>query len=139
MRANISMIKNAALFFFFFFLSTEFCAAQKSTGIKSTTEFTVESKAGKESEIKKSFQQFDANGNVIEEMEFDEFENEKSHVKNEYNSSNQKIKEIRLLPNGKPDEITLYEYDDKGNRISKIVTDKDGKVKSKKRFVYEYY
>ncbi|MCY7409800.1 MAG: hypothetical protein LH473_05970 [Chitinophagales bacterium] len=133
------MIKNATVFFFFMILSTAFCTAQKSTGIKSTTEFTVETKAGKENEIKKSFQQFDAKGNVIEEIEFDEFENEKSHVKNEYNSSNQKIKELKLLPNGKADEVTLYEYDEKGNRISKTVTDKDGKVKSKKRFVYEYY
>jgi YD repeat-containing protein len=51
-----------------------------------------------------------------------------------------------LVVNGRPTIdhngsiiIQTYEYDAKGNRITKTVKDGAGKLKSRKKYVYEYY
>ena len=106
--------------------------------IKSVTEFSVETKNGKEIETKRSMQVYDQSGNITEEIEYDDFGKIKDHTVSEYNAENLKVKESHLLPNGKIESITNYTYDQFGNRLSKTVTTEDGGVKSKKVFRYEY-
>jgi hypothetical protein len=106
--------------------------------IKSVTEFSVETKNGKELETKRTLQVYDQSGNITEEIEYDDFGKIKDHTLSEYNGENLKVKESHLLPNGKIESITTYTYDQFGNRLSKTVTTEDGDVKSKKVFRYEY-
>ena len=106
--------------------------------IKSVTEFSVESKNGKEIETKRSLQVYDQSGNITEEIEYDDFGKIKDHTVSEFNGENLKVKESHVLPNGKIESITIYTYDQFGNRLSKTVTTEDGGVKSKKVFRYEY-
>lgn len=110
----------------------------KPEKVKSVTELTVATKGGKEVETKKSFQSFDAHGNVTEEIEYDDDGKVKDHAMYEYNATGQKVKETSFLPDGRIEDVTVYTYDANGNRISKTVMNKDGAVKSKKIFRYEY-
>ncbi len=120
----------------FFILTCSTAYAQNKAGIKSVKEISVETK---DKEVTRSFQSFDKNGNVIEEIEYDDDGRIKDHTKYEYNADHLKIKETHLTPDSKTEEVTMYEYDAKGNRISKTVMDGNGKIKSKKKYVYEYY
>ena len=113
--------------------------AQSKTAVKSQTEYSVETKGGKSVEIKRHYQHFDQQGNLVDEIDYDSDGKLKEETKYEYNSQNQKVKEIHFTPDGKIDEISTYEYDSKGNRISKITTDGNGKLKSKKKWTNEYY
>lgn len=106
--------------------------------IKSVTEVVIETKSGKETERKKSFQSFDERGNVLEEIEFEDDGKIKSHATYEYNEQGLKVRETVLLPDGKVETVTNYIYDHDGNRLSKTVLDKNGVVKSKKIYKYEY-
>lgn len=106
--------------------------------IKSVTEVVIETKNGKESERKKSFQSFDEQGNVLEEIEFEDDGKIKSHATYEYNEQGLKVRETVFLPDGKVETVTNYVYDHEGNRLSKTVLDKNGVVKSKKIYKYEY-
>lgn len=119
------------------------CLAQAQTKpfpgkVKSVTEVVIENKNGKETERKKSFQAFDEQGNVIEEIEFDDDTKIKSHTTYEYNEQGMKVRETSFLPDGKVDTVTGFVYDHEGNRISKTVMDRNGEVKSKKIYRYEY-
>ncbi len=106
--------------------------------IKSVTEVVIESKGGKETEVRKSFRAYNEKGNLTEEIEYDDDGKIKNHTTSEYNEKQQKIKETAFLPDGKIESIALYTYDPEGNRISKTTMNKDGSVKSKKVFHYEY-
>jgi len=121
---------------FAFLLVSEFSFAQTKTGIKSIKETSVDSK-GKE--LPKSFEAYDPQGNLTEEIQYDDDGKIKVHEKYEFNKANQKVKETHFLPNGNIDEVATYEYDAKGNKVLKTVTDGSGRVKSKKKFTYEYY
>jgi S-adenosylmethionine hydrolase len=106
--------------------------------IRSVTEVVIETKGTKESEVKKSFQQFDMKGNVTENIEYEDDGKVKNHSTYEYNDLNQKVKETEFLPDGKVESVAVYTYDQYGNRATKTMMDKDGEVKSKKVFRYEY-
>ena len=118
------------------FLSGVTLHAQTKTGIKSVKEISIDNK---DKETTKTFQSFDGQGNLTEEIEYEDDGKVKDHVKYEYNNSNLKIRETHFTPDGKIDEVSTYEYDAKGNRISKTVKDGAGKLKSRKKYVYEYY
>lgn len=102
------------------------------------TEVVIESKGGKETEVRKSFRAYNEKGNLTEEIEYDDDGKIKNHTTSEYNEKQQKVKETAFLPDGKIESIALYTYDPEGNRISKTTMNKDGSVKSKKVFHYEY-
>lgn len=119
--------------------SSEMLIAQTKPAVKSQTEYAIETKGGKSIEIKRHYQQFDQQGNLVDEIDYDSDGKMKEETKYEYNSQNQKVKEIHFTPDGKTDEISTYEFDAKGNRVSKVTTDGNGKLKSKKKWTYEYY
>lgn len=113
--------------------------AQTKAQVKTLTEYTVEPRGGKNTELKKHYQQYDTHGNLADEINYGADGKMTEELKYEYNSQNQKVKEIHFTPQGKMDEIATYEYDAKGNKISKNTTDGSGKLKSKKKWTYEYY
>ena len=133
---NMKSFLSLALLLFLSISGMKNCFAQTKTGIKSVKEISIDNK---DKETAKSFQSFDTKGNLIEEIEYEDDGKVKDRVTYEYNAENLKIKETHFTPDNKTDEVTTYQYDAKGNRISKMVVDGNGKLKSKKKFVYEYY
>jgi hypothetical protein len=127
------------LIFSFIFFDSISLQAQSKVPVKSQTEYALETKGGKETEIKRHYQAFDQHGNLVDEIDYDSEGRLKEETKYEYNQKNEKVKETHFADDGKIDEISSYEYDVKGNRISKMVTDVNGKLKSKKKYLYEYY
>ncbi|HUM46604.1 MAG TPA: hypothetical protein PLD84_06735 [Chitinophagales bacterium] len=131
----------ASLMAILFLMPVTLLQAQSKTNagkVKSITEVVIETKGGKEAETKKSFQSFDERGNLLEEIEYDDYGKIKNHTTSEYNEQNLKVKETSFLPDGKTETVSIFAYDHEGNRISKTVMDKNGEVKSKKLYKYEY-
>jgi hypothetical protein len=87
------------------------------------------SKKSKESETV-----YDAHGNIIEEIEYVNNKVDK-HFQYQYDASDNKIKELELDSSGKVTKTSEYKYD-KGLRIEKTIAGADGKVRTKKTYVY---
>jgi len=77
---------------------------------------------------------YDAHGNIIEEIQY---VNNKvdTHFQYQYDASDNKIKELELDSSGKVTKTSEYKYD-KGLRIEKTIAGADGKIKTKKTYVY---
>ena len=80
---------------------------------------------------------YDPAGNVIEEKQYKDGKLD-SHVKNEYDSDNNKIKVTELDISGKILKYTVYKYD-KNLRTEKLVYGPNQKIKSKKTYQYKFY
>ncbi len=80
---------------------------------------------------------YDQAGNVIEEKEYKEGKLS-SHVKNEYDSDNNKIKVTEYDASGKVLKYTVYKYE-KNLRTEKSVYGPNQKLKSKKTYQYKFY
>jgi antitoxin component YwqK of YwqJK toxin-antitoxin module len=80
---------------------------------------------------------FDAHGNIIEEINYKKGKVSK-HYKYEYDSDNNKIKEVKLDPSGKVEETSEYKIEN-GLRIEKIVYDDNHKIKMRKIYQYTTY
>ncbi len=80
---------------------------------------------------------YDLHGNILEDIQYVEGKVDK-HFQYQYDSDNNKIKEIEFNAAGKVAESSEYKYD-KGLRIEKKVYDSGGKLKSKKTYVYTTY
>jgi hypothetical protein len=80
---------------------------------------------------------YDAHGNIIEEITY---VNNKvdTHIQYQYDASDNKIKELELDSSGKVTKTSEYKFD-KGLRIEKTVYGADGKLKTKKTYVYTTY
>jgi YD repeat-containing protein len=87
------------------------------------------SKKSKESETT-----YDAHGNIIEEIDYVNNKVDK-HFQYQYDASDNKIKELELDASGKVTKTSEYKYD-KGLRIEKTIAGADGKVRTKKTYVY---
>ena len=87
------------------------------------------SRKSKESEIV-----YDAHGNIIEEIEYINNKVDK-HFKYEYDASDNKIKELELDSSGKVTKTSEYKFD-KGLRTEKTIYGADGKLRTKKTYVY---
>jgi antitoxin component YwqK of YwqJK toxin-antitoxin module len=88
--------------------------------------------------IKKQFKEsetyYDSRGNILEEITYKQGKVNK-HFKYQYDSDDNKIKEVEYDPSGKISESSEYKIEN-GLRTEKIVYDSNNKVKSKK--VYQY-
>lgn len=80
---------------------------------------------------------YDPAGNVIEEKQYKDGKLD-SHVKNEYDSDNNKTKVTELDDSGKILKYTVYKYD-KNLRTEKLVYGPNQKLKSKKTYQYKFY
>jgi hypothetical protein len=87
--------------------------------------------------VKESETTYDSRGNILEDIQYIDGKVDK-HFQYQYDSDNNKIKEIEFLPNGKVDKTSEYKID-KGLRIEKTNYDAAGKIKSKKTYVYTTY
>jgi hypothetical protein len=90
------------------------------------------SKKTKESETT-----YDAHGNVLEEITYSNGKID-THMQYQYDANDNKIKEIELDSNGKVTKTSEYKYD-KGMRVEKTIAGPDGKVRTKKTYVYTTY
>jgi hypothetical protein len=106
--------------------------------IKSTTVFQEDYEKNNGRSVKELYTKFDEAGNVIEEIEYDDYGKVKSHVQYEYDDYDNKTKEIYFSPKGAKDKVIEYKYED-GLKTEKIVYLPNGKVKSKKKYTYEFH
>jgi hypothetical protein len=106
--------------------------------IKSTTEYNEDYEKNNGRSVKDAYTKFDESGNVVEEIEYDEYGKEKKHVAYEYDDSDNKTKETYFTPKGTKEKVIEYKYEE-GLKTEKIVYLPNGKVKSKKKYVYEFH
>lgn len=79
---------------------------------------------------------YDAQGNVTEEIEYNEG-TFVMHFKYEYDAASNKIRETEFDAAGKITKITTYKYDSTNQRTEKLVFDPKNKLKSKRVYKYE--
>jgi hypothetical protein len=106
--------------------------------IKSTTVYQEDYEKNNGRSVKEFYTKFDESGNIIEEIEYDDYGKEKNHTLYEYDENDNKIKEISLSPKGAKEKVIEYKYNE-GFKTEKIVYLPNGKIKSKKKYVYEYH
>jgi hypothetical protein len=106
--------------------------------IKSTTVMQEDYEKNKGLSLKESFTKFNESGDIIEEIEYDDNGKEKLHIQYEYDDNDNKTKEIYINIKGLREKVIEYKYED-GLKIEKIVYLPNGKVKSKKKYIYEFH
>ncbi|HOK51912.1 MAG: hypothetical protein WHT29_01665 [Bacteroidales bacterium] len=106
--------------------------------IKSVIVYNEDYEKNNGRQVKDSYTRFDEEGNVLEEIEYDEYGKEKKHVLYEYDKDGNKIKETNLTPKGNKASVIEYRYEN-GLKKEKIVYNGSGKVILKKKYVYEYH
>jgi hypothetical protein len=115
-----------------------FCQVSKSS--KSDIKKMTVTKYIYDKGVEKAFPEldiwYDAKGNVVEEIEYNEATFVK-HFKYEYDAASNKIKETELDAAGKIIKVTTYKYDSSNRRIEKLVYDPKNKLKSKRTYKYE--
>lgn len=135
-----SIICRLLLFVVAIFVSTALLA-QKNEAKPKVKSITVmeenyeDDKAG--TQQKESFTRFDLQGNIVELIEYDKEGKEKQHVLYEYNKEGHKTKETLLKANGNKDKVEEFIYQN-GLRTEKIVYYGNGKIKSKKKYIYVF-
>jgi hypothetical protein len=80
---------------------------------------------------------YDINGNIIEQILYKGGEVD-THFKYEYDSNNNKIKEIEYTKKGAVDKISEYKIQN-GKRVEKTVYNNRKKLLLKKTYQYLYY
>jgi len=93
-------------------------------------------KGGNSKTLKDSETKYDVYGNVIEETEYKNGAIDK-HIKYQYDSRNNKIKEIELDQMDKPIKTIEYKYDSNNNKIKESEQDASGKVVKISEYRYD--
>ncbi len=110
----------------------------KSQKIKSITVWESKYKTPNAKENKESVSKFDQNGNLIDEITYDNTGKFKEHISYKYNQNNKKINETYYTQKGNITKIIKYTYNEENLKTEKNVYDGNNKLKSKKRYVYKY-
>jgi len=124
----------------FCFALTSFGQSQKtvkSLQIKTRTEWTYLYRGNKEIPYKESFKKFDAEGNEIEIIEYDEKGNITLHSTFKFNENNDVIEEVTYNPNGSVFQTDKYTYTGK-LKTQRETFDGNGKLTSRKKYIYEF-
>jgi hypothetical protein len=87
--------------------------------------------------VKESETFYDSRGNITEDIQYKEGKIDK-HFTYQYDSENNKIKEIEFDSSGKVIKTSDYKIE-KGVRTEKVVYDANMKVKSRKTYIYTTY
>jgi antitoxin component YwqK of YwqJK toxin-antitoxin module len=77
---------------------------------------------------------YDIRGNILEDIQYVEGKVDK-HFQYQYDSDDNKIKEIEFTTTGKVKETSEYKFEN-GLRTEKRIYDPSGKMKSKKTYIY---
>jgi len=109
----------------------------QSHKIKSTTVYNSDFEDNNGKQVKESFERFDESGNSVEEIDYDKKGIEENHILSEYDDDGNKTKETFLKENGSKEKIIEYKYKD-GLKTERTVYLANGKIKSKKKYVYEF-
>jgi|WetSurMetagenome_2_1015567.scaffolds.fasta_scaffold10548_2 hypothetical protein len=78
---------------------------------------------------------YDIKGNILEEIEYTGTKVTK-HFQYQYDADGNKIKEIEFDPSGKVSKTSEYKIDSRGLRTEKTIFGTDGKLKTRKTYVY---
>jgi uncharacterized protein YxeA len=105
--------------------------------IKSTTVYNADFEDNDGKQVKESYMRFDDSGNTVEEVEYDKKGAEKKHILYEYDADGNKIRETYFKTNGSKEKIIEFKYQD-SLRIERTVYFGNGKIKSKKKYIYEF-
>jgi uncharacterized protein RhaS with RHS repeats len=108
----------------------------KEAGIKKITTYKYEYKTGKEVKTVDSEVSYDANGNEIEVIEYDDFGKVTRHEKNTYNASNDKLTETDYDAAGKVKHVIKYTYTSDGQKSTESEYDSAGKLKKTSKYSY---
>jgi antitoxin component YwqK of YwqJK toxin-antitoxin module len=125
-----------------FFLTLSCAFAQKKdeitkNNVKSIAVTEEKNIKGEKIIQKDSETYFDAQGNILEEIEYKDGIID-THFKYQYDSNNNKIKETELDKSGKIIKSSEYKY--QGSlKIEKVTYDSNGKIKSRKHYTYEKF
>lgn len=111
---------------------------QAKPKIKSMTVTEEKHEKGNKKVMKDSEKKYDANGNLLEEINYKNGEFD-SHTVCEYDSNNNKTKETELDKSGNVISVTVTKYDENGLKAEKSVYDGKGALKSKKTYRYTLY
>jgi hypothetical protein len=87
--------------------------------------------------VKESETFYDSRGNITEDIQYKEGKIDK-HFTYQYDSENNKIKEIEFDSSGKVIKTSDHKIE-KGVRTEKVVYDANMKVKSRKTYIYTTY
>jgi hypothetical protein len=109
----------------------------KTSNIRSITVNKYDYKSGKEIKLKESVTKYDANGNVTDEIKYNDQGKFLEHFGYMYNSNDDKISETEYDEAGKVKKISKYTY--KNNlKVEKNTYDPSNKLISKKEFLYTF-
>jgi hypothetical protein len=102
--------------------------------VKSVTVFEEKADMLIRKQYKESETWYDQQGNILEEIKYDEGKVVK-HFKYQYDTDGNKIREEEYDPSGRLTELSEYRFED-GLRIEKVVYDPNHKVRSRKTYTY---
>lgn len=105
--------------------------------IKSITVIEEKSDVMLKKQLKESETYFDPQGNILEEIKYNEGKVTK-HFRYKYDPDGNKIYEEELDPSGKVKESSEYKIEN-GLRTEKIVYDQNKRIKSRKIYTYTKY
>lgn len=108
-----------------------------SNKIKSITEINEDFEKNNGRSVKESFTAYDEYGNIVELIEYDDNGKEKKHIKYEYDDKDNCTKETYLNPKGQLEKTVVFKYDD-GIKIEKTTYLPNGKIKVRKKYVYQF-
>lgn len=131
----MTKIKISTILIIALLISCGVCSAQKKKDIKKAgirTITTTETQAAKT--FSDSKVTYDANGNIIEEINYDKEGNLKSTKKFKYNKEDDPIEEIEYDEKNAVKEIRLTKYNSLGEKTEEQYLDKD--KKQFKKYVY---
>lgn len=116
---------------------TAFSQEKNNKKIKSLTVIEERHTDNTVTTLKESETKYDERGNIIEIIEYKDGKVD-THFKYEYDSENNKIREIEYDKKGAVDKISEYKYKD-GLRVEKCVYDAQKNLKLKKTYQYILY
>lgn len=109
----------------------------KEAGIKSKTEKTQITEKGKSVTFTESIEKYDADGNVIELIEYEENGDTKKHIVYSYNEKGKLIKESKINPITKKEKSYIeYVYGEK-NKLVKQTEYRNNKLYTTTEYSYE--
>ncbi len=108
----------------------------KKNKVKSCEVSKTFTKDGKEITLKESFEKYDANGNIIENIQYEENGEIKSHESYIFNKDNDKTEEVHYDAEGKVKKKLVTKYNANEDKVEETEYDGGGALKEKNMYSY---